>query len=138
MGKPIAADVPTALRTRTLHQIMKGTERNAPPAPTMLDTTPIVAPTPKSPGLPGSVRLAFGSRFWSIWTPAKPVNAAKSAATSADDMTATICGPTNEPATMPGARPHITCQSTAPRRACARMLDNDVNMMVASDVATAM
>ncbi len=117
---------------------MNGTDRNAPPAPTMLETTPMVAPAPNSPALPGSWRNGFGSMFISIRAAETPVNTPNSAASSPEDMPATICGPTSDPSTMPGASAHTTRQRTAPRRACARMLEIDVNMIVASEVATAM
>jgi hypothetical protein len=49
IGKPSAALVPTAWRGGTLHQVMKGTDRKAPPAPTSADRKPMPPPTAARP-----------------------------------------------------------------------------------------
>src|SRR5260370_41807565 len=102
IGKPSAAEVATALWIRTLHQVMNGTDRNAPPAPTMLETTPIVAPTPNSPALPGSWRIGLGGRIISIPTAETPVKTPNTAASSPEDIPAPTGCPTTDPRTMPG------------------------------------
>ena len=56
----MAALVATALWMGTLHQVMKGTERKAPPAPTSVERKPTPAPTPARPHQPGSWREGLG------------------------------------------------------------------------------
>ena len=55
IGNPSAADVATQFRILTLHAVMNGTDRKAPPAPTMLEISPMPPPTAKSPPLPGQL-----------------------------------------------------------------------------------
>ena len=55
IGSPIAAEVPIARCTGTLHQAMKGTERVPPPMPTRLETTPIPPPTALVPAAAGDI-----------------------------------------------------------------------------------
>ena len=52
IGKPRAALVPTASRMGTEQRVMKGTERNAPPAPTSAEMNPMPAPTEDWRSLP--------------------------------------------------------------------------------------
>jgi hypothetical protein len=47
----------------TLHQVMNGTETNAPPAPTSADSKPMTPPAPNVPCGPGSWRDGLGLRF---------------------------------------------------------------------------
>ena len=65
-GNPSAADVATALRRPTLQATMNGTDRKAPPAPTMLEISPMPPPTANNPPRPGSTRVGLGLRASSI------------------------------------------------------------------------
>ncbi|KAG1363150.1 hypothetical protein G6F57_020954 [Rhizopus arrhizus] len=69
MGKPSAADVDTALCKATLHQTMKGTDRNPPPAPTSPDRKPIPAPAALVPTTPGIWRAGLGFLLRSMLQP---------------------------------------------------------------------
>ncbi|MCY1546430.1 hypothetical protein D9M68_824260 [compost metagenome] len=68
IGRPMAAEVPTARCMLTLHQVMNGTERKPPPAPTSCDSVLMVAPTPISPAVPGRLRLGLGLALRNICT----------------------------------------------------------------------
>ena len=62
LSRPSAADVATQLRKFTLHAAMKGTLMKAPPAPTMLEMSPM------TPVETRSSRLMFsGRRSWMRW-----------------------------------------------------------------------
>ena len=138
VGPQVVGGMSTALWILTLHQVMNGTDRKPPPAPTMLETSPIAPPTPKSPTLPGSSRVGLGLRSSSICVAENATNVPKNAASQAAGIRPTICGPTSEPAMMPGARPSTMPHSTAPWRWCSRAEEIAVNTIVAVDVATAM
>ena len=60
MGKPMAAEVPTARRISTLCHTRKGTESVPPPMPTRLEIAPMNSPAPVIPAKPGNCLLAFG------------------------------------------------------------------------------
>src|ERR1700712_1034637 len=121
-----------------LQAVMNGTEMNAPPAPTMLDSNPMPAPTATMPVVPGNSREGLGLVFCSSLAAVNAVNVANTPASTAVDIRLTICGPIIEPTRMPGVSFHTTGHNTASCAACARRLANDVNMTVANDVATAM
>ncbi len=95
---------------------MNGTDRNAPPAPTMLEINPMPPPTANRPGAPGSSRVGAGLRSTSICVADTATNTPKNAARRGVDIVPTICGPTSEPTTIPGAIPATTRHSTAPWR----------------------
>ena len=108
IGKPSAADVATQLRMPMLQAVMNGTDRKAPPAPTMLETSPMPPPTANSPPLPGSSRVGLGLRSSSMLVAAAATNTPKKADNTAVDMPPTICGPTSEPTMIPGANAATT------------------------------
>jgi len=58
--KPQAAEVATARRMSTLHQIRNGTVSDPPPMPTRPDRLPIPVPTAARPAGPGRPRCAAG------------------------------------------------------------------------------
>jgi len=95
---------------------MNGTDRNAPPAPTMLDTSPMPLPTANNPAAPGSARVGAGLRSMSTCVAAIAMNVPKNAARNAVDMMPTACEPASAPTIMPGAMPATTRQTTAPCR----------------------
>ncbi len=95
---------------------MNGTDRNAPPAPTMLEMRPMPPPTANSPPFPGSSRVGFGFRSSSMLVAATATNAPMNAASTAVDMPPTNCGPTSEPTMIPGANPATTGHRIAPCR----------------------
>ena len=66
IGKPSAADVPMAVIVDTLHQVMNGMVKNAPPTLTIADRNPSTVPAANKPIFPGNVRDAFGFTFTSI------------------------------------------------------------------------
>jgi hypothetical protein len=69
---------------------MKGTEMKAPPAPTMLEMTPMPLPTPNKPSGPGRLRVSLGFRSSSICTAAVLANTPNTPESAAPDMPATI------------------------------------------------
>ena len=95
---------------------MNGTDRNAPPAPTMLETSPMPPPTANNPAAPGNWRVGLGLRSISTCVAAIATNVPKNAARNAVDMTPTACVPASAPTTIPGAIPATTRQTTAPWR----------------------
>ena len=115
IGRPIAADVATAVCTLTLHRVMNGTARNAPPVPTMPATTPMPAPTANSAPLPGSSRVALGGLLRSMRSAVSQMKLPKIAAISDSGSALAICGPISEPITRPGAIARTIGHSTAPR-----------------------
>ncbi len=137
MGKPNAADVPTASWIFTLHQVMNGTEIKPPPAPTSAESTPITLPAPKVPTGPGSERLGGGLRSRNICVAEKATKTENRMDSALPDRAAASCAPTSEPSRMPGANIHTTGHRTAPRFWCARTEDSEVKQIVASEVATA-
>ena len=60
-----------------LHHNMKGTDTNAPPAPTTEDVMPTTLPMPNMPHVPGKVRLGLGLRSKYICTDEYATNSAK-------------------------------------------------------------
>jgi hypothetical protein len=138
MGNPSAALVPTAWRTGTLHQVMNGTDRNAPPAPSNPDAKPMPAPTAVWPARPGSCRPGRGGRSRSMRSAVQPMKTAKNSASPWPLSSANAPAPAaRPPSTMPGASVAASSQRTAPSRWCSRTLDSDVNRIVAIEVAMA-
>ena len=117
---------------------MNGTVRKAPPAPTMLEMSPMPPPTSARPALPGSSRVGLGLRSTRMLVAATATNKPKNADSSAEDMPPTICGPASDPTMMPGARAATTGQRIARCRWCSRIDASDVKRIVAVAVATAM
>src|SRR5574340_1419763 len=105
----------------------------APPAPARLDRAPMPAATPKSEDFAGSSRPERGARATIIRVAAVQVKTPRTAASARPESADAICGPTNEPSTMPGAIAQTTPQITPPRRACARADEAAVNIIVAVD-----
>jgi hypothetical protein len=103
IGKPSAAEVPTASWIFTLHQVMKGTEMKAPPAPTMAESRPITLPTPKVARRArhgcGGLRLAFEEH---LRRRERDEDGEQDAQRLARQGHRT-CAPSSEPSTMPGA-----------------------------------
>ena len=94
---------------------MNGTDRNAPPAPTMLEMRPMPPPTANEPALAREARAwAWACGRAGCWSPPTATNTPKNADSSAVDMPPTICGPTSEPTMMPGASPATTDHRIAP------------------------
>ena len=120
-----------------LHQVMNGTETNAPPAPTIDDSQPIATPTPNVPAGPGRVRLGSGRRLRNICVAENATKIANRIPSTLPGRATATRAPTSEPTRMPGASTRTTCHSTAPRFWCARRDDSEVKQMVASEVATA-
>ena len=137
MGKPRAEEVATALWILTLLHVMKGTEINAPPAPTRDDRLPIKPPTLNIPAKPGSTRLGLGLRFKNICVAEKATKTAKSTLKILPGSATASCAPINEPNKIPGASAMATGHSTAPRLWCAQTDEIEVKQMVANEVATA-
>src|ERR1700693_3490549 len=108
-----------------------------PPAPTMLESTPIASPTTESPQGPGNLRVALGLRLRSRLVAVNAANAPNTAARSDVDIPLTIRGPVTEPIRIPGASRQNTGQRTASCAWCARTLEIEVNTIVAIDVAIA-
>ena len=77
MGKPMAAEVPMALRMSRLFQSRKGTESVPPPMPTRLETTPMIPPATLMPPRPGRWRDGLGFLPLSIWVITKKRKATK-------------------------------------------------------------
>src|SRR3954469_23017022 len=130
MGKPSADEVPTASWILMLHQVMKGTEMKAPPAPTSDETAPIKVPTPKVAAGPGRVRLGLGLRSRNICVAEKATKQPKKMPSSLPGKATATCAPSSEPSRMPGASTRTTGHSTAPRFWCARTEDSEVKQMV--------
>jgi hypothetical protein len=116
---------------------MKGTDTNAPPAPTSDDSRPMPLPTPKVASGPGSVRPGLGLRSRKICVAENATKIANRMPSSLPGRATAICAPITEPTRMPGASTLTTGHSTAPRLWCARTDMSEVKQMVASDVATA-
>src|SRR5215510_14826422 len=98
IGKPMAAAVPMAWMTGTLHQTMNGTDRNAPPTAANADAALITVPAVKSPNAPGSERVGTGLRSSSMFTAAAYTTAANSSANAnrgLHDATRFPCTPPN-------------------------------------------
>src|SRR5579864_5574290 len=115
-GSPMAADVATALCTRTLQRVMNGTDRNAPPVPTMPAARPIAVPTANIANFPGKSRIAFGGLDDTIRIAVNQVKLPKMAAMARIGSALAIWGPSNEPTTSPGAMAATMGHTTAPRR----------------------
>ena len=116
----------------------RGTETNAPPAPTSPDSKPMAPPAAVAPSGPGIWRLGWGLRLISICVAEKPVKAAKPSASAVPLSTANSPAPASRPPSrMPGASRATRSQRTAPRRWWARTLAIEVNRIVAIEVAMA-
>jgi hypothetical protein len=74
----------------------------------------------------------------SIRVAVNAVNAANTPDKAAVDRPLTSCGPSSDPARMPGASFQKIGQTTASCAWCVRTLEIEVKTIVASDVATAM
>src|SRR5262245_33592165 len=137
IGKPMAAAVPMAWMTGTLHQTMNGTDRNAPPTAANADAALITVPAVKSPNAPGSERVGTGLRSSSRFTAAAYTTAANSAANANRGIHDATSDPSRPPKRMPGVMRFHMFQRTAPRAACERVLEAEVNRIVAIAVPTA-
>ena len=82
----------------------------------MLETSPMAPPTANRPPRSGSSRDGFGFLSMSVCVAKKAMKTPKKPASSDVDMLPTICGPTSEPTTIPGAIPATTFHITAPWR----------------------
>ena len=134
----MAALVATALCILTLHQLMNGTDRKPPPAPTSPATVPMTVPAASMPGALGSSRAGDGFLLRIIWVAEKATNRLNTSASRPVSSCWPIQGPIQEPSTIPGAMATTTGQRTAPCRWCARTEDSEVNRIVPSEVAMAM
>ncbi len=114
MGMLMAAAVAIAVRTGIPQNIMNGMLRNAPPADTKPEMTPIITPTANSGPVAGKLREAGGLRPSSIWVaPAKTITAKASARARCGRKPAAAVE-ANVPTTMPGTMRRATPQSTTP------------------------
>ena len=137
IGRPTAAEVPTALRMTTLHQARKGTVRLPPPMPMIADRPPMTVPARLMPPQPGRPRWAAGlapNHICAATTRAKIPNSARSE--SLRNWSATS-PPMAVPTRIAGVSRATTGHSTAPRPWWARIEDSEVTTMVASEVPIA-
>ncbi|EKE16886.1 MAG: hypothetical protein ACD_10C00744G0001 [uncultured bacterium] len=137
MGKPIAAEVPMACWTRTLHQVRKGTVSAPPPIATSDDMMPMTTPAPATPSGAGSSRDAFGFRLSAICKATAQTKKVKKTARGRAGTLAANSVPIAVPNKIPGVMWRKTFHSTAPCLWCVRRLAMAVKMMVAIEVPSA-
>src|SRR5512139_3445149 len=102
MGKPMAAEVPMAIRAFRLHQIRNGTDMLPPPMPTRLEILPIMVPVPASPKNPGICLDGLGSALESICQATQKVKIMKNTLRKPPLNAAANHDPANVPMSMPG------------------------------------
>ena len=135
---PVSAAVPTALCTGSPHSVIVGTLNVPPPMPIIAETAPIAAGIAAPATPPGTdLRSTRSSSGSSILTAAASATMPNTVASTRASACAAASEPASDPTTIGSAQRRINAKSTEPRRACERVDDIEVGMMVAIEVVTA-